>query len=69
MKTIDGHQMFCKLASEGQKPKPDGINVPVELDGSDINGLNQLGNVIRSNPGMQYGGMGHGFVNPVLGVN
>lgn len=69
MKTIDGHQMFCKLAGEGQKPKPGGINVPGGPDGSDINGLNQPGNVIPSNPGMQYGGMGHGFVNPALGVN
>ena len=40
MKTIDGHQMYCTLVSEGQKLKPSGINVPGEPDGFDINGLN-----------------------------
>uniref|UniRef100_A0A0C9S7P6 TSA: Wollemia nobilis Ref_Wollemi_Transcript_13014_2084 transcribed RNA sequence n=1 Tax=Wollemia nobilis TaxID=56998 RepID=A0A0C9S7P6_9CONI len=64
-KTIDGHQLFCKLAAEGQKQKPGGINPggPVAADGSEIGGLNQPGS------GMPYNAMGHGFVNPGLGIN
>eukprot|EP01018_Ginkgo_biloba_P015819 Gb_04917 [translate_table: standard] len=71
MKTLDGHQMFCKLAVEGQKPKPGSINPggPNASDVSDITGMNPTGSVVSSNPGMQYGGIGHGFVNPGLGVN
>ena len=39
MKMIDGHQVICKLAVEGQKPKVVGINVPPGADWSGINGL------------------------------
>ena len=39
MNIIDGHQMICKLAVEGQKPKVVGINVPPGADWSGINAL------------------------------
>lgn len=58
MKTIDGHQMFCKLVIEVQKSKLGSVNALAGSNGSDINGLNQCGNVVSLNSGMQFGGMG-----------
>jgi len=60
VKSIDGHQLFCKLAVEGHKLKANQEQaIPNSIDKGHINpaSLNHVS---------QYGGVGHGLVNPAL---
>lgn len=68
-KVIDGHQLFCKLAMEGQKQKSGGGNLgpSAASDVSDIGSLNQNQHQPQSHvSGIQLGG---GYMTPGLGVS
>ncbi|XP_057854588.2 UBP1-associated protein 2C [Cryptomeria japonica] len=73
-KIIDGHQLFCKLAVEGQKQKPGGGNLGASAasDVSDISSLNHSQNQHQHQhqpqshaSGIQLGG----YMNAGLGVS
>lgn len=59
VKSIDGHQLFCKLAFEGQKQK---------VAANPGQAVTDLKDKVDINHVSQYGGLGHGLVNqPLIG--
>eukprot|EP00252_Welwitschia_mirabilis_P002378 TRINITY_DN1230_c0_g2_i1.p1 TRINITY_DN1230_c0_g2~~TRINITY_DN1230_c0_g2_i1.p1 ORF type:complete len:455 (+),score=54.51 TRINITY_DN1230_c0_g2_i1:206-1570(+) len=70
VKSIGGHQIVCKLAGEGQKPKPP--TGPLPTDGSEpgalhSNPMNPLG-PLPTNLGMPYGHGSYMNPGPALGM-